>query len=989
MRAIGAVPVWLRLLAIGWAVWVPLPAIAGTNLLAIDDLGSVPDARATGHDSFSGDRIIYSFEDRAWDFGRVIVRTRAPYSVVRRDLFVGFAQGALVVDASKSAGRGGVDVDEVEIWLRLRGKLRSGGRYEWEMAATGRDDKPVVGFPALIPFFWADGASGGANVTVTMPPQPTGDGVRRMILPRGDVRLHAFERQTGAAWVVLKPSEFKGRFAVSRCVFREIDPSGEGERAGDMPTPVSYVPIRSPVDRRVHEAVTRGAEALLDAQDGEGYWPDTDAEARIRLTAAAVAALATAGQPEDLWSSAVAWLSAQELDQPKTWRSDTVAARLSCLARFGPFKSLRRVIHTDIAALADAQARTGGWARARSADPRAGALSPGNDHRQSALVIAALEDARYAGAVVDSRLWRRAMQYWTDAQIYEGGYGRRLEPFGGLGDTPTVGGTAQGAAALMASLDMAAGFGGRHCSTYRSSRKQLEAIQQAIGWLDENFGEYQQRIGAVNASNEIYEQAESLQRFSATFGRPNLNETDHFQVSSRGLLDHLDAETGLFGVRGRDDWQETPSLWRTARAVSVLAAGRAPTLLQRIVVGDAADGFGELKADLTHLARYLAARGRREMHWRRTSIDRPVRELIEVPILVVSVVGPVEWSQLQWRTLREYCLAGGTVVIDIGDNAASQREAMAAGLRRAFPEFELRSIEPGDSVLSGTARVADLPAMSVMGNGFREFLFLGSNDWSCEWHLFDADAGSFELMNRLLAFVTDDEPVSALRAMAVHSLGAVASFSLKATHLEVGVDRPVYPSLLAAVDRVARDRFRLSVDAVHEGEDSDFLWISVTGGQLPDESTLTRIRRAIQRGAFVFVDIVSGEPAWDVAARGWLGELAGVSLDELRGTNPVYTGDIPGTRGFDVVEVGLRTALHTPFAKTGRCPLYQLSKEDGATGVYCAYDISSGIGNHRFPDCRGPVSDSARELAMNVLLRAYEHKLMRRRLIGGIKGANR
>ena len=85
-------------LAFGVAVAFPRPAPARPNLMAIGDYGDVLFKRALGRDSLAGNEIIFEFDDPALDFGRVVVRSRQPKSLVRRDLFVGFNGSALVVD---------------------------------------------------------------------------------------------------------------------------------------------------------------------------------------------------------------------------------------------------------------------------------------------------------------------------------------------------------------------------------------------------------------------------------------------------------------------------------------------------------------------------------------------------------------------------------------------------------------------------------------------------------------------------------------------------------------------------------------------------------------------------------------------------------------------------------------------------------------------------------------------------------------------------
>jgi len=150
-------------------------AWAGPNLLAIGNFAEVPFKRAEGRDSFSGKEIVFSFDDPQFDFGRIIVRSNQPKVTVRRDLFVGFTGNELRVNlqAQPQGGRAGsgggaVQLQALEIWLRINGRLRPGASYEWEFEGGGSQDT-LTGVPAVIPALWADGEQIGAEVTITEP----------------------------------------------------------------------------------------------------------------------------------------------------------------------------------------------------------------------------------------------------------------------------------------------------------------------------------------------------------------------------------------------------------------------------------------------------------------------------------------------------------------------------------------------------------------------------------------------------------------------------------------------------------------------------------------------------------------------------------------------------------------------------------------------------------------------------------------------------
>jgi len=966
--------------------WGESPSRAGPNIIAIGNYESVPFKRAEGRDSFSGKEVVYHFDDPLYDFGRVVVRSRQPNSVVRRDLFVGFSGNDLRV-STKSTGQGGsnVQIESLEVWLRIKGELRPGATYEWETNIGSEKERIEGGVPAIIPAFWADGQPIGVETAIADPEPEDTDRIQRMLYPRGSVKIPAFERQTGAAWIVLKPRNFGAELAIRRFSFREADDTASANAQATMPVPVRYVPIRSQVEDQITEVLERSAKALKALQNPEHFWgAGGELESNISLTATIASALAELDPADESVRQAMTWLAAQVPPRGSAFGVVTIANRLGCLARHGTMADFGPIIQGDAQFLVEAQLDDGGWG-AQSGMSRVGDVTlVSSDHDHSISAMLALREARFADAVVDSRVFRNAMRYWTDAQTFDGGFSRRLSRYGSISQ-PTVAFTATGATGLMVSLDMASGMGGRRCSTYLASRDQLRAIDKALKWMDDGYKEEFRSFGSFISDEDPYVEPDRLETLGEVSGLSHFNEKDHFIESAETLLANYDQNTGMFGIRGQAGglgnqagaFSEAPSPRRTAWALSTLGAGNAPTVVQRIVAGDDENGWAQYRGDVPHLVRHLSGDGGRPFHWRRSSIDRDVREWVEVPILFLSVVGPFQWSGDQWTKIREYVMAGGTVVVDIGDEAEGQRATVESELTHAFPEYQLAELPADAPVFAVDKTHEPLKGIKAIGNGFRHFLFLPPESWSCAWHTFDTKKheDSFDFMRDLLNYATDDTPPRSSFARSTYATRAASSRSMKASWIQVGSDLPVYPSLIATMDRLMESNFRTNIEEAASPVDADLIWVNVAGPAEPSPEIRNQLLGAMKGGKQVFIDVVSGHPDWDEGFRAILTKLdSGIALEEMRRSHPVYTGEIPGTQGFDAVEVPLRKALHTRFAKSGRCALYAIFFNGRPVGVYSAYDISSGIGYHYFPGCRGVMPEQAREIAMNVFLSCYANK---------------
>ncbi len=974
---------WCLAAAAGQVAW------GGPNLVAIGTYSDVPFKRAEGRDSFSGKEIVYSFDEPEFDFGRVIVRSNQPNSVVRRDLFVGFTGESLLVstqpEASRSgAGAGGgsnVQIQELEFWLRVNGKIKPGATYEWEVEGGGPQEIQG-GVPAIIPAMWADGEQVGAEVTMKTPEPEETDRIQRLLIPHGVVTMKQFETQNGGAWIIVKPANYGAFFGIERFSFREVETEAPSAADSTMPMPVRYVPIRSVLEDEIAAVLDRSAQALRRAKSEDGTWGGgTEVEPRVSTTALITSALAELDPSAEEVKQAMNWLGQQAPAQGKPWSLETTCQRLYCLTRHGGLAEFGPAIQSDVQAIVNAQAADGGWALGPVSHEGVAAPPPvgSSSHDSSFFALAALREARFAGAEPDKAVWKRAMQYWTDAQVFDGGFSHKLERYGGVGQAPTSAYTATGAASLLTCIDMSAAIGNKRCSAYLAAAEQLRGVTRALDWLDKNFRELFKNLGSLIVQDDPYREADRMQLIGSVSGIAHFNKKNHFEEGARELLRHYDRASGLFGVRGEgEQFAQAPNLQRTAAALSILGAGAAPPVCQRIIVGDAENNWGQYRGDAQHLVRYLASKRGRQFNWRRTTMDREVRELVESPILVLSVVGSLSWSQEQWDKVREYAMAGGSIVIDIVDDAQAQRETVLAAIKKTFPEYPLAELPADAPVLTQEKEHAKVNGMQALSNGFRWFLFLPKENWTCQWHLNQVPdhEESFTFMNNLLTYATEGTPPRSSFLSSTYAQTSVPSKSMSAARIQIGSATPAYPNLIATMDRLMRSNFRLEVSEAAEPRNADLLWVNVTGAQAPSATDQMALLEAISVGKFVLIDVVSGNKDWDEGFRATLkGLKEGITLEPMRRTDPLYTGEHSGTQGFDAVKVSFRKALQTRFTKAGRCDLHAIYLNGKQVGVYSAYDLSSGIGYHYFPGCRGVAPQHARELVMNAFLAAYDAKV--------------
>lgn len=946
-------------------------AAASPNLMAIGDYTEIPFARAEGRASVSGGEAVFSFDDPRLDFGRVVARSKVPLSVLRRDLFVGFSGEGLVVSL-RAPGRSSsqVRVDELEIWLRIAGQLRP-GVYEWEFDGSGESEMQS-GLEAAVPILWADGDQRGTRITITTPPPDT-ESIRRMVVPTGQVRIEPFEKQTGAAWIVLLPQAFGNSFTLRRFSFREVTPHERYKSAIDMPTPVRYIPIRSRLQGRTDASTNAARRAILAERETNGSWSVGGGVNDIVATAWAALAVAPGAEDPKIVEDAIDWLAEREFDPKDPWPTADTAARLYAMSRLAPLERYRQVIHTDIEALVDAQLDDGGWAATRGKLELGLGNTATSDHHHSFLAMRALREAGLAGADVDERMLRNALQYWTDSQSLRGGYRSRLQRYGVSGAS-TVTYTAIGASSMLTALDLASSVGRSRCTTFLASSSQLNAVDAARDWLREGRGGEFSDVASLRSASDPYLRTQALRMFSEATGITDLPEHTIFEDAASELLDQFDEQRSMFGLREPSGWADDPGVLRSAQAVATLEAWSAPTVLQRLVVGDREKEWRAYSGDMQHAARFLSLSRSRILNWRRANISDTTERLAEVPILVVHVVGTFEWTDAQWRSLREYCLAGGIALLDIAEGAEGARTIVDSGLGIAFPEYRLTEVAASDPLL--TVR-HDLPRTKLksVGNGFRHFALVTQEPVSCALQRYSLrrDKNEFELIDNLLSYITDDTELRSSFAASPVVEGARPTHAISAYRLEVGGDVPAWPELLDQFDALMRATYRTQVRTASSMSSADLLWITVTGERRLTDAEKREVKRAIDSGAFLLVDVAAGHEGAAEMFRAAIRSIdSNVSVTHLHRDHAMFTGRIEGTTGYDLTQAALRPALHNRLGPQGRCDLDGILVGNKFRGVFSSFDLAAGLGHHLFPGCRGPMPESARRFAIHAGLLALQ-----------------
>lgn len=715
--------------------------------------------------------------------------------------------------------------------------------------------------------------------------------------------------------------------------------------------------------------VRRAIQAAVDylkTQGGNGTWAG-NAQYTGGVTSLATLALLNAGLPstDPLMASAIRRVNA--LNDEWVY---VVSLRIAVLAAADP-----RLYKADIARSADwlvtAQLPGGDWTyTGRNAQW----LQLRGDNSNTQFALLGLHEAARAGVPIPRRVWTLAEQHWTKCQRRDGGWS--YVSGDGVGVTGSM--TAAGVASLLIcghqlnqSLERGYTEAGTApgCGKYAQSRH----VTSGLRWLADNFSP-RQNPGTPQWHYYWLYGAERVGILSGVrfFGRHDWYREGAAYLVSQQL--------------GDGSWNRSPI--DTSFALLFLAKGRRPVLINKLA-WSRDNRWQPDRYDCEHLIAFIGDKLGGPVAWQAVSVDGPLRNWQEAPILYVSGHTFPNLSVSQRNRMRQFVEQGGTIFAE----ACCSRDAFAAG----FADFAEKTFE-GASLVNLDA---DHPVWKAyydlkpgrfplrgLDLGCRTSVIFSPRDLSCLWEQGDVESLSdeaYKLGTNIAAYATGREPLrDRLEAVelpmrrtrpkdAVPPRGAVQLVQL----IHNGDWRPDIESLThlaellrteARVDVVAQPRLLRPTDP--DLRDHPIAYMTGHFAFTLDAAEKKALREWLERGGTLIAESCCGRTAFDTSFRRLAGELFPQSpLTPLPKDHPV----IAGNPGYELKSVAYRPAVLKEHPGL-RTVVLEGVEIDGRTAIlYSPYGFGCGLHGHQCYACRGLIQEDARKLAVNLVLYALAY----------------
>ncbi|HTL29548.1 MAG TPA: DUF4159 domain-containing protein [Tepidisphaeraceae bacterium] len=569
-----------------------------------------------------------------------------------------------------------------------------------------------------------------------------------------------------------------------------------------------------------------------------------------------------------------------------------------------------------------------------------------------------------ADAMVESMdwYWKDVEQHWISCQLPDGRWNYRA------GFPPSHNMTTAGIASLFVThdqLDMIAGD--------KSSERHEYAPALAAGLKWYETGDNSVTLDANGIPGYgLY----GVERVGLASGLKFFGKHDWYrELATRFMTQQL--KSGAFVTDAGQD-----SIVNTAYLLLFLSRGRHPVLMIKLRY---AGEWNYRPRDLANLTKFATASLERPMNSEVVDLKRKWIEWMDAPIVYLSGSQPPPMEDEDYENLRHYVENGG-LLFTHADNGSKAFNDFAEQLATKISPYELRDISASDPIYTIRYAVqSPLPPLRIATSGTRILMIHSPTDISSGW---------------VARKVENRERASQL-GLNIHTYAtgkAVLRNRIESTYLAEPTDPPTRTIGLARIryggawdpEPAAWPRFarylgwetgwKLDVQPIAADElDIEKYQIAHLTGitrDLPSETDITAIRRYVQEGGTLLVDICGGSTDfYNTFNDKWLPQIfPGVEAQPLANDDALLTGKIERMDkvGEDLTRPRLRPYAIEKIGNTGM----RIRGFDFGKGrvIYSTIDLTTGLLGTNTWGILGFTPEWSQAFCKNVVLWAVKNR---------------
>jgi hypothetical protein len=594
----------------------------------------------------------------------------------------------------------------------------------------------------------------------------------------------------------------------------------------------------------------------------------------------------------------------------------------------------------------------------------------GDDHRFSQYGVQGMWACAEAGREVPTSYWQAVADGWSSIQMSDGAWNYTKPPIDKFQTLPM---TAAGVATLFMTQDELSMGTSPACNGNVSDPH----IDKGMDYLARHFDN-------ILHSRYRYYALWGIEETGAASGRKYLGSTNWYE---RGA-DYL-----VSSQRDDGSWGDVPD---TAFGILFLVRGRAPVAMNKLqyqltIDGQTQDGnWNQRPRDVANFDKWMSKQVEEDrlINWQVVTLDAPVEELHDAPILFIAGNQTLALDPQQKEKLRTFVEQGGMILFNADCGTVDYSDSVKKLAAELFPLFgEFRELPPDHPIFKNEQFLRDdwTEPLTVLGvsNGVRELMILiPKADLSRAWQgqMTATKSSLFELGADILLYATDktnirekgetfivepDPKITDTRSLTVGRLKYDGIWDP-----EPGGWRRL-AAIMHNTYKVDLNVQPISIGASTNLEQFKVIDITGSGHFKLDDTDWIQLKAYVENGGTLIVDAAGGSATFADDVRTQLLSTfpdASGQLDQpLRLAHPLYT-----QFGQPLDSVAYRTFARHALVENLKLPRIKGIKVAGdRIGVFfSAEDISAGLVGEPVDGILGYEPDSATTLMEKMLLYA-------------------
>ncbi|MEX0778078.1 MAG: DUF4159 domain-containing protein [Phycisphaeraceae bacterium] len=486
---------------------------------------------------------------------------------------------------------------------------------------------------------------------------------------------------------------------------------------------------------------------------------------------------------------------------------------------------------------------------------------------------------------------------------------------------------------------------------------------KGLRWLDERFSAEDQDEAA-----DRYYYYWCIQQVGTTTGYRTFNNVDWFRTITARILNEQQPDGTFTGRQGR--------LISTGFALLYLAKAFDPLAVSKIRLRDdkgqtSADLWNRRPHDIWNFVDYASDLYEVSTTWSACELSQPVYQLMESPLLYLSIDRPVTFPEEHVAHLRQYLDAGGMLVVNLESNNATVLASIRELARKVRPNLNLELAPRNHPIYTVNHHLPPSTQMLMASNGVRPLILCFPQDLGKALQANDPRArDAFDALSNIYLYAIGRSPRrTRLITNYLRALPRTPSRKLTGARIKYEGNYNPEPAALQQLKTFLANDCNVDLQVTEAAPEAlakeQIAFLTTLGQGAITNAQAQSLRHWLEAGGTLWLDACAGGAEANTAAETILQQLAPNAVPvPLSRDHPIITGKgLP--RGLDNEKVYYRAHTILQYDLGYRSRLLAIHINDRPAIIFSPQDLTCALAGLEHWQIDGYRPDSARRLVAN------------------------